>query len=95
MTALAIMRLLPEGFVVTGGSIVLEGDEILALPPKRMRAALRGNRMSMIFQEPMSSLNPLLTIGDQIGEVLRWHQDLGAAEVRDRTKSRCFAPAAA
>jgi peptide/nickel transport system ATP-binding protein len=83
MTALAIMRLLPEGFVVTGGSIVLEGEDILALPPKRMRA-LRGNGMSMIFQEPMTALNPLFTVGDQIGEVLRWHQDLGAAEARVR-----------
>jgi peptide/nickel transport system ATP-binding protein len=83
MTALAIMRLLPEGFVVTGGSIVLQGEDILALSPKRMRA-LRGNGMSMIFQEPMTALNPLFTVGDQIVEVLRWHQDLGAAETRAR-----------
>ncbi|HVX76897.1 MAG TPA: ABC transporter ATP-binding protein [Bradyrhizobium sp.] len=83
MTALAIMRLLPEGFVITGGSILLEGEEILTASPKRMRA-LRGNGMSMIFQEPMTALNPLFTVGDQIAEVLRWHQDMSAAEARAR-----------
>jgi peptide/nickel transport system ATP-binding protein len=61
----------------------LEGEDILALPPKRMRG-LRGNGMSMIFQEPMTALNPLFTVGDQIGEVLRWHQGLGAAEAHNR-----------
>jgi peptide/nickel transport system ATP-binding protein len=83
MTALAIMRLLPEDFVVTGGRILLEGEDILSLPPRRMRA-LRGNAMSMIFQEPMTALNPLFTVGDQIGEVLRWHQKLGAASAREQ-----------
>ncbi|WP_213775967.1 ABC transporter ATP-binding protein [Bradyrhizobium sp. dw_78] len=78
MTALAIMRLLPEDFVITGGRIVLEGEDILSLSPKRMRA-LRGNGMSMIFQEPMTALNPLFTVGDQIAEVLRWHQGLSAS----------------
>jgi peptide/nickel transport system ATP-binding protein len=81
VTALAVMQLLPEGFVVTGGSILLEGEDILTLSPKRMRA-LRGNGMSMIFQEPMTALNPLFTVGDQISEVLRWHQDMSAAEAR-------------
>ena len=83
MTALAIMRLLPEPFVVTGGRILLEGEDILSLTPKRMRA-LRGNGMSMIFQEPMTALNPLFTVGDQIGEVLRWHQDLRAADAHEQ-----------
>src|ERR1700753_8496 len=83
MTALAIMRLLPEGFVITGGSILLEGEDILTLSPRRMRA-LRGNGMSMIFQEPMTALNPLFTVGDQIGVVLRWHQGLSAAEAHVR-----------
>jgi peptide/nickel transport system ATP-binding protein len=86
MTALAIMRLLPEGFVVTSGSILVEGEDILKLSPKRMRA-LRGNGMSMIFQEPMTALNPLFTVGDQIAEVLRWHQDLSAAEAHARAIS--------
>ncbi len=81
MTALAIMRLLPEDFVVTGGSILLQGEDILSLSPTRMRA-IRGNGMSMIFQEPMTALNPLFTVGDQIAEVLRWHRGFGAAEAR-------------
>jgi peptide/nickel transport system ATP-binding protein len=84
MTALAIMRLLPEDFVVTGGRILLEGEDVLSLPPKQMRA-VRGNGMSMIFQEPMTALNPLFTVGDQIGEVLRWHRKLGAAAAREQT----------
>src|ERR1700744_3473852 len=67
MTALAIMRLLPEGFVVTGGSILLDGEDVLTLSPKRMRT-LRGNGMSMIFQEPMTALHPRCTVGDQIAE---------------------------
>jgi peptide/nickel transport system ATP-binding protein len=73
MTALAIMRLLPEDFFVTGGSILLDGEDVLAAPPAQLRA-LRGNKMSMIFQEPMTALNPLYTVGDQIAEVLRQHR---------------------
>ncbi|WP_316239080.1 ABC transporter ATP-binding protein [Bradyrhizobium sp. SZCCHNR1015] len=83
MTALALMRLLPEDFVITSGRIVLEGRDVLALPPKEMRS-LRGSAMSMIFQEPMTALNPLFTVGDQIGEVLRWHQGLDRAAARSR-----------
>ncbi|WP_454624906.1 ABC transporter ATP-binding protein [Bradyrhizobium cenepequi] len=79
MTALAIMRLLPDDFVVTGGRILLEDEDILSASPKRMRS-LRGNGISMIFQEPMTALNPLFTVGDQIGEVLRWHRGIGSAE---------------
>ncbi|XUM21573.1 ABC transporter ATP-binding protein [Bradyrhizobium oligotrophicum S58] len=83
MTALALMRLLPEDFVITSGRIVLEGRDVLSLPPKAMRS-LRGSAMSMIFQEPMTALNPLFTVGDQIGEVLRWHQGLDRAAARAR-----------
>ncbi|MDX3972409.1 MAG: ABC transporter ATP-binding protein [Bradyrhizobium sp.] len=84
MTALALMGLLPEDFVITSGRILLEGRDILSLPARDMRA-LRGSAMSMIFQEPMTALNPLFTVGDQIGEVLRWHQGLvGGAAVRER-----------
>lgn len=79
MTALAIMRLMPDAFVVSGGSILLDGEDVLAAPAKRLRA-LRGDRMSMIFQEPMTSLNPLYTVGDQIAEVLRLHRDMGRKE---------------
>ncbi|MBR0955830.1 ABC transporter ATP-binding protein [Bradyrhizobium japonicum] len=83
MTALALMRLLPEDFVITSGRILLEGRDILSLSAKEMRG-LRGNGMSMIFQEPMTALNPLFTVGDQIGEVLRWHRNLGASAVREQ-----------
>jgi len=83
MTALAVMRLMPEGFTVTSGRIVLGNTDISALPLPELRK-VRGNRMSMIFQEPMTALNPLYTVGDQIGEVLRLHQGLGKAECRKR-----------
>lgn len=84
MTALAIMRLLPEGLVVTGGRILLEGADILTVSPRKLRS-LRGNAMSMIFQEPMTALNPLYTVGDQIGEVLRWHRKLSRSDAREQT----------
>jgi peptide/nickel transport system ATP-binding protein len=83
MTALALMGLLPEDFVITSGRILLEGRDILSLPARDMRA-LRGSAMSMIFQEPMTALNPLFTVGDQIGEVLRWHRGLGGAAAREQ-----------
>lgn len=84
MTALAIMRLLPDGFVITGGRVLLEGEDALAAPRKRLRS-LRGNAMSMIFQEPMTALNPLYTVGDQISEVLRYHRHLGRSDAAEQT----------
>jgi peptide/nickel transport system ATP-binding protein len=75
MTALAIMGLLPEGFARTGGRIRLAGEDIAAAKPARLRA-LRGSALSMIFQEPMTSLNPVLTIGFQIAEALIRHRGL-------------------
>ncbi|MCD0422155.1 ABC transporter ATP-binding protein [Rhodopseudomonas sp. BR0M22] len=83
MTALAIMRLLPEGFVITGGRIVLDGEDLLAARPKRMRA-LRGDAMSMVFQEPMTALNPLYTVGDQIAEVLYYHRRLSRKDAAEQ-----------
>jgi peptide/nickel transport system ATP-binding protein len=76
MTALSIMRLVPNppGRIV-GGSIALEGRDLLQLDEAEMRD-IRGNDISMIFQEPMTSLNPVLTIGHQIAEALRLHQEL-------------------
>ena len=72
-TCLSIMRLLPEGIgEVTEGSIVLDGNDMLGLPEEKIRD-LRGNAVSMIFQDPMSSLNPVMTVGDQIKEVLKIH----------------------
>jgi len=83
MTALAIMRLLPEDFTVTSGSIMLDGEDVLGAAPAQLRA-LRGNRMSMIFQEPMTALNPLYTVGDQIGEVLRQHRGLSRRDATEQ-----------
>ena len=84
MTALSIMRLVPEppGRIV-GGSIELDGRDLLRLDADAMRK-VRGNELSMIFQEPMTSLNPVLSIGEQIGEAIRLHQDLAPSAVRDK-----------
>ena len=63
------------------GSVVFEGRELAALPERQMQD-LRGNRLAMIFQEPMTSLNPSFTVGDQIGEALMRHRGLSAAAAR-------------
>src|SRR5882757_3367459 len=76
VSALSIMRLVPDppGRIV-GGSVVLEGTDLLALDEEKMRA-IRGNRISMIFQEPMTSLNPVMRIGDQITEAVCLHRNV-------------------
>ena len=81
VTALAVMRLLAKESARVGGDVLLEGRSLLALPDADMRR-LRGNRLAMIFQEPMTSLNPSFTVGDQIGEALRLHRGLGRGEAR-------------
>ena len=73
VTALSIMRLTPPGNSRIGGSVKLGGTELLALPDIEMRR-IRGNDIAMIFQEPMTSLNPVLTIGLQIAEALILHR---------------------
>jgi oligopeptide/dipeptide ABC transporter ATP-binding protein len=75
MLALSIMGLLPQPIMVRSGQVHLQGQDLLALPPRQMRA-LRGKDVAMIFQEPMTSLNPVMRVGQQIGEVLRWHLSL-------------------
>ena len=75
MTALACMGLLPRGGRITAGQVKLAGEALERLPEVRMRD-VRGRRMAMIFQEPASSLNPVMTVGDQIGEVLVRHRSL-------------------
>jgi peptide/nickel transport system ATP-binding protein len=84
VSALSIMRLVPNppGKIV-GGTVTLEGKDLLALDEEAMRG-IRGNRMSMIFQEPMTSLNPVMRIGDQITEAVRLHQDMTAKQARVR-----------
>lgn len=83
VTAQALMRLLPPAGRVLGGQVMLDETDLLALPEAAMRA-VRGRRMAMIFQEPATSLNPVLTVGEQIGEVLARHTELvgEAAQVR-------------
>jgi peptide/nickel transport system ATP-binding protein len=83
MTALSIARLLPPGGAVTGGTITFEGQDLLARSESEMRA-IRGGRIAMIFQDPMVALDPLFTIGDQIGETMREHLHLSRSEVRSR-----------
>jgi peptide/nickel transport system ATP-binding protein len=80
VTALSIMRLVPDppGRIV-GGEILLEGTDLLALEEAEMRK-IRGDRMSMIFQEPMTSLNPVIRIGDQISEAVRLHRTMSTRQ---------------
>jgi peptide/nickel transport system ATP-binding protein len=84
ITALSVMRLVPSppGRIV-GGSVMLHGRDLLRLPEEAMRQ-IRGNEISMIFQEPMTSLNPVLTIGNQISEALILHQQVSNAAAMDR-----------
>jgi peptide/nickel transport system ATP-binding protein len=84
MTAGAVMRLLPPGVAAVSGQVRLAGRELLTLPEADMRR-VRGAEIAMIFQEPMTALNPLRTIGDQIGEGFRIHTSLSRAEIRTRT----------
>jgi peptide/nickel transport system ATP-binding protein len=83
VTAMSILRLIPEPPGRIAGAIRLEGRDLLTLDDRAMRD-IRGNHISMIFQEPMTSLNPVLSIGRQLGETLRLHQglDSGAAQRR-------------
>jgi peptide/nickel transport system ATP-binding protein len=84
VTALSVMRLVPDppGRIV-GGRVLLHGRDLLQLDEAAMRA-VRGNEIGMIFQEPMSSLNPVMTVGRQIEEVVSLHQGLSARDARDR-----------
>ena len=84
MTSLSMMRLLPDGAVVQGGEILLEGENILNMSKEKMQQ-IRGEKLAMIFQEPMTALNPVLTIGQQIGESLTLHHpEMKKQEVRQK-----------
>lgn len=84
VTALSLMRLIPNppGRIV-GGSVRLEGQEILTLPPRELRQ-IRGGKIAMIFQDPFSSLNPTMRLGDQVVEALCAHASLSAREAREK-----------
>ncbi len=83
MTANAIMRLLPGGVAISGGEVLFEGKNLAEIDEAEMRR-VRGAGIAMIFQEPMTALNPLRSIGDQIGEMFSIHTDLTKAEIRAR-----------
>lgn len=90
VTAMTIMRLLSNAFEITGGELLLRGKDGVVVDIAAMSArdrrltALRGDAVAMIFQEPMSSFSPLLRIGDQVGEVLRYHRGMSRAASRAR-----------
>ncbi len=79
-TALGIMRLVPNPpGEITSGKIEFEGRDLMEIPEEEMRM-IRGNKISMIFQDPMTSLNPVMTVGEQIAEVIEIHQNIGSKE---------------
>ena len=84
VTSLCIMQLLNCPPAVIKGSIKLKGEELLGLPDKKMQK-IRGNQISMIFQEPMTSLNPVFTIGDQLMETFIFHQGLSKKEAKEKS----------
>jgi len=86
VTALALMGLLPAAATVRARGMAFAGEDLAAMSERR-RSDLRGNRMAMIFQEPMTSLNPAYTIGDQLAEVLLRHRAVGRAAARERAVS--------
>lgn len=83
VSVLSLMKLLPLKRVVTEGQILFNGDELNSLSEEEIRA-YRGKKMAMIFQEPMSSLNPTMKLGKQVGEMLELHTDLSKAQIKER-----------
>ena len=75
VTAMAVLRLLPHPQATVAGEVRFQGEDLLNRPEEQMRR-IRGNRIAMVFQEPMTALNPVLTIGEQVAEVLRLHRGL-------------------
>ena len=86
--ALSLMRLLPKvSGRITGGEIMFNGEDLVKAAEEDMRK-VRGEKISMIFQDPMTSLNPVLTVGNQIGEALELHMDLTPEEKQERIVKR-------
>ena len=82
LTALACLRLLPHSVQVAGGDIALEGQSLMSLDKKAMRS-VRGEKVSMVFQDPLTSLDPCARIGDQVVETVRAHREIGVREARE------------
>jgi peptide/nickel transport system ATP-binding protein len=82
MTALSLLRLLPDNAVIQKGQVNLSDVDVFKLSENEMRA-IRGRRISIIFQEPSTSLNPVMTVGDQILEVIHQHTELTSSEAFD------------
>ena len=85
VTALSVLGLIRPPGEVTEGEILFDGKDLRTLPERELRN-IRGNRAAMIFQDPMTSLNPVYTVGRQVAEVLRLHQGLSRREARARTE---------
>ena len=83
VSSLSLLRLAPPPARITAGRVVFEGEDLVTASPARL-AAIRGRRMAMIFQNPATSLNPVLSIGRQLSEILRWHTGLGRRAAMDR-----------
>jgi len=84
-TALAILRLLPDRTGrIPSGKVFFDGKNLLEMSEEEMRSQIRGEKISMIFQDPMTSLNPVITVGDQIAEAIRYHSNLSKAEINKR-----------
>ena len=81
LTALSMLQLLPQAAQIASGRILLEGQDLTAMPEAGLRE-IRGNRASIIFQEPVASLNPLMRVGEQVEEALRIHRGLSRADAR-------------
>ncbi len=90
MTALSIMRLVPSppGKIISG-KVLFRGRDLLAIDESEMRK-IRGDGISMVFQEPMTSLNPVYTIGEQISEVFRYHRDMSRGEIKEKRLLCCI-----
>jgi oligopeptide/dipeptide ABC transporter ATP-binding protein len=84
VTAMSVLKLIQEPGKIAGGKIIFEGENLLEKSEKDMRK-IRGNKIAMNFQEPMTSLNPVFTIGDQIGEAILLHQNVNKEEAREKT----------
>ena len=88
LTSLAIMRLLPEVISVSSGDIKLKDESLFLLPEYKMQK-IRGRSIAMIFQEPMTALNPVMTIGEQVAEVIKVHLGLRKEAIKKRISLFC------